>query len=250
MFLLKSFIKLLIPLSLRFEIKGIFRSFLYRGNNVFCLCCKGQFKKFLPAVITKRPAECPKCGSLERHRMLWIYWQEKTNLFSKKIKLLHIAPEYILQKLLRSMPNIDYLSADLNSILAMEKIDITNMPYKDNFFDVIICNHVLEHIKNDHQALKELYRTLRPGGWATLQSALDPKLSTTCEDSKIVSLEDRLHFYGQEDHWRKYGQDYKNRIADAGFIVKIDSFIKNFNTEQIKKYGLNKEEYIYIGFKK
>ena len=118
--------------GIRQEIKGIWRGFYYVGNQVICSCCNGKFRKFLPYGLNNRPnALCPRCSSLERHRLLWLYYQEKTNLFSSTLKVLHVAPEKIFQHKLKSLPNLDYLSADLAAEWAMEQMDITDIRYVD-----------------------------------------------------------------------------------------------------------------------
>ena len=152
------------------------------------------------------------------------------------------APEYIIQKFLRSIPNLDYISADLNSSLAMVKMDITNISCKDNSFDVILCYHVLEHIIDDRKAMRELFRVLKPGGWAILQSPMDLKRNKTFEDSHVVLPQDRERIFGQSDHVRIYGRDYKDRLEKAGFTVKVDSYVKELGVDMIKKYCLGKED--------
>ena len=175
-----------------------------------------------------------------------MYLRDRTNLFSDNIKVLHFAPEYIFQKILLSLPNLDYISADLDSSLAMVKMDITNIPYEDNSFDVILCSHVLENVMNDQKAMKNLFRILKPGGWAILQSPIDYKRNKTFEDSSIALPEDRERVFGQRDQVRIYGLDYKERLEKEGFTVKVDSYVKELKLDIIQKYGLMKEEDIYF----
>jgi predicted SAM-dependent methyltransferase len=222
---------------------SVVQSIAYAGNQVSCPCCNSSFRKFLPAGISNRPnAQCPKCFSLERHRLIWLYLKNKTNLLSEKLKVLHIAPEFQLYKLLRSLSNLDYLSADLSAPRAMVNVDITNMHFADNSFDVILCNHVLEHVSNDTQAMKEIYRVLKPGGWALLQVPLDGNLEETLEDPTIVSPEDRLKFYGQKDHLRLYGRDYKNRLEAAGFQVTVCDYLQELGHNASEKYRLESDD--------
>lgn len=231
--------------------QSYWQSWKYAGNNYKCPCCEGSFSQFLPygAIKIRENAKCPKCESLERHRLLWLYLQRQTNLFTDSLSLLHIAPEDWFQKKFLSLPNIDYLSADLESDSAMVKMDITNINYPDNHFDVIICNHVLEHIPDDHQAMLELFRVLKPQGWAILQVPIDLNREVTFEDLSVTSPEEREKLFGQKDHLRIYGRDYLEKLTRAGFQVKIDSFLEKLSPEETKEYGLLQGQQIYIGSK-
>src|SRR4249920_3892182 len=124
--------------------------------------------------------------------------------------------------------NINYVSANLDSPLAMIRMDISKIPYKANCFDVIICNHVLEHIPNDRQAMSDLYRVLKPGGWAILQVPISLSLDRTYEDPTAVTREEREKKFGQHDHVRIYAKDYKDRLENVGFTVEVYSFRKEF----------------------
>ena len=227
------------------EIHRICRSFLYIGNRYICPCCGWRFRKLLPYGNRKRPnVGCPRCNSAERHRLLWLYLKNKTNLFSDNLKVLHFAPEYIFQKTLRFMSNL--ISVDLNSPLAMVKMNITNISYQDNTFDVILCSHVLEHVIDDQKAMRELFRVIKPGGWAILQVPLSNESDKTFEDPSIVSPRYREHIFGQKDHVRIYGRDYKDRLEKAGFTVKVDGYVKELESDRIRKYGLIVDENIYF----
>ncbi|MBN3940600.1 class I SAM-dependent methyltransferase [Nostoc sp. NMS9] len=222
------------------------RSLWYAGNDVFCPCCERKFQKFLPFGAQKRPnAICPRCLSLERHRLLWLYLKNKTNLLSQKLELLHVAPEYLLKKSISNLPNINYLSADLQPNEAMVQMDITDIQYPNNVFDVILCSHVLEHIPNDWQAMAELCRVLKPGGWAILHIPLDPKLEKTLEGTSDLSPEERERLFGHHDHMRMYGRDYKEKLEKAGFTVKVDSYAQELGIDNIQKFGLMPDEDIY-----
>ena len=227
------------------EIYRICRSFLYIGNRYICPCCGWRFRTLLPYGNKKRPnVGCPRCNSAERHRLLWLYLKNKTNFFSDNLKVLHFAPEYIFQKTLRFMSNLDYISADLNSPMAMVKMDITNILYEDNSFDVILCSHVLEHVVDDRKAMRELFRVLKPGGWGILQVPI--LRDKTFEDLSIVSPEDRERIFGQKDHVRIYGCDYKDRLEEAGFTVKVDGYVRELGDDKIKKHGLSEDQDIYF----
>lgn len=142
------------------------------------------------------------------------------------------------------MSNLDYISADLNSPMAMVKMDITNILYEDNSFDVILCSHVLEHVVDDRKAMRELFRVLKPGGWGILQVPI--LRDKTFEDPSIVSPEDRERIFGQKDHVRIYGRDYKDRLEEAGFTVKVDGYVRELGDDKIKKHGLSEDQDIYF----
>ena len=103
---------------------------------------------------------------MERHRLLCLFLKNRTNLFHDKLKVLHVSPEYFFQKTFKSMSNLDYISADLNSPYAMIRMDVTNILYEGNYFDVILCSHVLEHVVDDKKAMLKFFRVLKPGAWA------------------------------------------------------------------------------------
>ncbi len=228
----------------------MFRLFENAFKQFFCPCCERRLRKFDPFGVNLRlNALCPKCGSLERHRLLWLYVQHRTSLLAGHLTLLHVAPEAVLQKKLSSLRHLDYVSADLDSPMAEIKIDITDIDFPDHFFDAILCNHVLEHVMDDRKAMSELFRVLKPGGWAILQSPIDINREKTFEDPEIVSPEDRERLYGQHDHVRIYGRDYQEQLEEQGFIVKVDDFVGTFDVQSIKKYGLMEDEAIYFCLK-
>jgi predicted SAM-dependent methyltransferase len=232
------------------------RSLFYLGDRFSCPCCGGSFKEFISIerkFIAARPnnslmlnEQCPRCDSWKRQRVLWLYLKNYTNFFREPLKVLHFAPEYCLQKKFKKQPNLDYISADLFSSLAMTKIDITDIPYPDNTFDVILCSHVLEHIPDDRKAMKELLRVLKPTGWAILQVPIDRKRDKTFEDPAVTSPQERERLFGQHDHVRFYGRDYQDRLRDAGFVVEVNNYIKDLEDETVEKYSLDKQEDIYL----
>lgn len=195
-------------------------SLRYTGLRFKCSVCGGHFRVFLPAGLTRRShARCPRCGSVERHRLIWMYLQERTDFYSSKLRVLHFAPEYCFQRVFKSLSNLDYISADLYDSSAMIKIDITDIKFRDNTFDCILCSHVLEHILDDNKAIRELYRVLKPNGWAIIQVPI--MREKTFEDPTIQTTKDRLKYFGQEDHVRVYGLDYKDRLENTGFKVRL-----------------------------
>ncbi|MDX1629831.1 MAG: methyltransferase domain-containing protein [Fulvivirga sp.] len=220
-----------------------------RGNNVTCPIIDKSYRKFLPyGRINPRPnALCPDSLSLERHRLLWLYLKEKTNFFKKKLNFLHVAPEQCFLKPFESQHGQGYITGDLESPLAKVKMDIHQIPFEENKFDAVMCNHVMEHVADDIQAMKEIYRVLKPGGWAIMQVPFfSPVPETTFEDKSIRSPEAREKAYGQSDHVRLYGKDYPDRIRQAGFEVTEDNFVHELPPGAIERYALPRNEIIYF----
>lgn len=218
---------------------------------MYCPCCERAFPSFLPfAIPSAFNILCPQCNSLPRHRMLWMYLMEKKKIQALgNIKILHFAPEGVLQNFFASLPNVTYVTADFYMDNVTHKMDITDIKFEDNSFDVIVCIHVLEHIVDDNKAMEELFRVLKPGGWALLQSPMRLSLERTYEDSSIVSEEERFKHFGQHDHVRIYGKDYGERLERAGFKLTIEEYCRKMPDEMLRRFGLNKDEDIYIGHK-
>jgi hypothetical protein len=225
-------------------------SWLYRGDRVTCPICEGTFRKFMPKVKPVGPnrsnSTCPRCGATERHRHLWLYLRNRTNLFSDSLRILHFAPERIIEKKLRRCPNLEYTSADLDPSRGMVKMDITDITYADESFDVALCSHVLEHVPDDRKAMSELYRILKPGGWAIVLVPIDYERAETFEDSSVVSPEARERLFWQADHVRLYGRDFEERLEGAGFAVTVESYRPEPATDVIRRYGLKRHDEIYL----
>jgi SAM-dependent methyltransferase len=238
----------LLPAGVAMPARSVYlgvRSRLYRGKGVSCPCCGGTFSRFLNVGSPARPAACPGCDSRERHRLLHMYLHQRTNLFKEPVRLLHFAPEPCLYAELANSPNIDYLSGDLSSPMAMERIDITDIRFPDGTFDAILCSHVLEHILDDALAMRELYRVLRPGGWAILQVPMDPAREQTFEDPGITDPRERERMFGQWDHVRVYGRDYAQRLRGSGFHVTAVRFPAELGEAMISQCGLDRSEDVY-----
>lgn len=210
-----------------------------------------SFKTFLPYgyASQRNNALSPSTLSLERHRLLWLYLQRETDFFTSPKKVLHFAPEQAFYKRFKKLGNLDYTTTDLESPLADVKADICNLPFEDNSFDVILCNHVLEHIPNDTKAMQELYRILKPGGMGIFQIPQDTKRATTFEDNSITDKKERTKIFGQYDHVRIYGLDYFDKLKTIGFKVTPIDYTMNFTQEEIEHYGLAKGELIPVCFK-
>ncbi|MBN1250805.1 MAG: class I SAM-dependent methyltransferase [Bacteroidales bacterium] len=222
-------------------------SVFYFGNKVECPVCGNHFRKFLPyGNIGSDNRLCPSCLSLERHRLLWIYLKEKTGFFTDKLDVLHIAPEQPYYKKFEKLKNLNYTTADIVSPIAKVKMDIKEMPFNDNSFDVLLCNHVLEHIDDELKATKEINRVLKPDGWAILQVPIDLNLEKTYEDFSITDPKEREKHFGQYDHVRQYGKDYSQRLERSGLKVTEVNFIDSFTEEQIERYRFDKSEIIYL----
>jgi len=220
----------------------------YTGNKVECPVCQNTYKKFLPyGRLKSRPnALCPSCLSLERHRLLWLYLKEKTDFFTSEKKVLHIAPEFCFMDRFRSMKNLDYTTGDIESPLADVIMDIHHIPFDEASFDVAFCNHVMEHVEDDIKAMKEIQRILKPGGWAIIQVPFFyPLPDTTFEDPTITGKKDREKAYGQDDHVRKYGKDYADRLRSAGFKVNEDQYVRSLSDESLKRYSIPSNETVY-----
>jgi len=247
-----KFLLKIIPRTLLIRFSFLVRkpmAIIYKGTDYQCPVCKKQFRKFLPYGYGKSNRDnrlCPNCLSLERHRLLWLFLKQKTNFFTAKLSVLHMAPEQPFLKHFKKMSNLNYTTADLYSPIVDVKTDIRNMVFKDEEFDFAICNHVLEHIDDEQKAMKEILRVLKPGGKAILQVPIDYSLEKTFEDSTITSKKDREKYYGQYDHVRQYGKDYPQRLKQAGFEVKEDDFVNSFTEEEQEKYRFDKNEIIYL----
>lgn len=207
--------------SLSRRLKRISDIVLNIGFKYYCPICGWRARRFLSHGKRARPnARCPFCLSLGRHRLDWIFFSRRTNLFDGTPKrMLHIAPERWLESRLRRVPGLDYLSADLNNPRAMERMDITDIQYPDNHFSVIYCSHVLEHVPDDRRALGEFFRVLAPGGWAVLRVPIIAE--KTWEDPNITDPDERARHFGQWDHVRACGPDYADRIREAGFDASL-----------------------------
>ncbi|WP_299410709.1 class I SAM-dependent methyltransferase [Acaryochloris sp. IP29b_bin.148] len=214
-------------------------------GDYYCPICENSLRRFYPFGNPPRPfAQCPYCDSLERHRLDWIFLKQQTNLFENAEKsLLHVAPEASLAQKFKSIPNLNYLSVDLDSPHAMERMDITDIHYPDESFSSIYCSHVLEHIPDDRKAISELYRVLKTGGWAMLQVPISAQ--KTYEDFSITSPKERKKHFGYWNHVRKCGPDYINRMKDVGFQTKTIRANDFLAPSELNKLGIQGKRLIF-----
>ncbi len=238
-----------IPRPWLIKISGLAQPLLdlyYRGHRYTDPINGKSYRRFLPyGYVNLRPnVLSPGTLSLERHRLLWLFLKNETGFFNQKLKVLHIAPEQAFYKRFKQMKNLDYITADLHSPLADVKADITRLPFDDNSFDVILCNHVLEHIPDDTKAIQELYRVMKSGGWGIFQIPIDENRQETFQDDSITDPSERTRIFGQYDHVRVYGQDYYDKLRAAGFKVNAIDYTQNLTDQMIDRYRLSKGEKI------
>jgi SAM-dependent methyltransferase len=252
-------VKHIISFALRFIPRHVLQLFshwvlkvvaiFYKGHKVSCSVCNHSFRKFLPyGRINSRPnALCPNCLSLERHRLMWLYLQRETDFFTAQNKALHIAPELCFIDRFKALKNLEYTTADLVSPLADVKMDVHDIPFEENVFDVAFCNHVMEHVDDDIKAMSEIRRVLKPGGWAIIQVPFfEPVPDQTFEDPGIQSPSEREKAFGQDDHVRMYGKDYPDRLRMAGFTVEENRFVEKLTPEEQERFALPVKEFIYV----
>ena len=227
---------------------------LYKGNKVECPVCERSFSKFLSYGSDTAHREnvlCPYDLTLERHRLMWLYLKDRSNFFTAdKLEVLHIAPEQCFHSRFKAQKNLQYLTGDLVSPIADIHFDLHHIPLEDNRFDVVFCNHVLEHVDDVNQCISELYRVMKPGGWGIMQVPQDFDREVTYEDSTITSPKDReIHFW-QKDHVRLFGLDYPQWLERAGFTVSEFDPRKEYGAEKVTRYRLHEKEILYIVHKK
>ncbi|MGR7813309.1 class I SAM-dependent methyltransferase [Lacinutrix undariae] len=226
-------------------------AFFLKGNTFTDPIDGKSFKTFLPYGYgnPRNNVLSPSTLSLERHRLLWLYLKNETPFFSAEKKVLHFAPEQCFLNRFRQLKNLEYTTTDLLSPIADVKADICNLPFDDNSYDIILCNHVLEHIPDDTKAMQELYRVMKPGGYGIFQIPQELDREITFEDDSITDKAERAKIFGQYDHVRVYGRDYFNKLRSIGFKVEEIDYTATLSAEAIKKYCLAKGEIIPVVYK-
>lgn len=244
-----------IPRPVLINLSVFFRPFIYlffKGSRFTDPIDGRSYRKFLPYGYGRQRenALSPGTLSLERHRQMWLYLQTETDFFSKNYKVLHIAPEQDFLRRFKKMKNLNYTSADLFSPIVDVKADILDLPFEDESYDIVFCNHVLEHIQDDRKAMSELYRVMRKGGWGILQVPMKTSLQETYEDFSVTDPKERQRLFGQYDHVRWYGMDYFQRLESVGFEVDVNFYSRTFSEADRKKYGLMENEILPVVYKK
>ena len=218
------------------KLNGLF----LKGNNFYCNCCEQSFSKFLDksnGIDNRENAECPNCGSLERTRVLLEFIKNETDLLARPNKLLHIAPEDALKNIFKQTDNLRYVNADININLADEEMDITSINYPDKTFDYIICCHVLGHIPDEKKAINELFRVLKKGGKALIQTPIHP-INNTFENAELKTEEERLKNYGEKDLLRLHGQDFQERLKRDNMLIEKIDYRNNIENDLAKKLSV------------
>jgi len=242
-----------LPRPILIRLSSVFTFFapwFYKGNNVECPVCEKSFRKFLSYgsdVAHRENILCPFDLTLERHRVMWLYLKNKSDFFTHpNLKVMHIAPEQCFYPKFKKQKNLIYTTGDLVSPLADLHFDLHNIPLEDNQYDVVFCNHVMEHVKDDLQCMKELHRIMKPGGWGIMQVPIDASRTETYEDWSITDPKEREKHFWQYDHVRLYGLNYPKRLEEAGFRVEIVDFSKELPPEKFERYRIPKTELLYV----
>jgi SAM-dependent methyltransferase len=221
------------------------RMLRHRGDAVVCPVCSHSFSCFRDD--WNRPnAICWRCGSHERHRLLWLYLERHPQLLADAGSLLHFAPEWCLEQRLRPIPGLRYVTADLDPAKGELQLDITRLALPDRSFGAILCSHVLEHVEDDRAAMRELFRVLEPGGWAIVMVPLDLARETTYEDASIITPAERERAFAQWDHVRMYAPDIADRLGSAGFNVAREQFVRTLGPELAARYGCTDLDEIFL----
>ena len=209
---------------------------LFRGSGVTCPCCNGAYRSFVRRYGWD--ALCPGCLSLSRHRLLWLYLRDETDLLHRPQAVLHFAPEEGIEERLEAAP-LRYVRADIHPRSPdVTRVDITSIPFEDEEFDVILCSHVLEHVGDDRKAMTELHRVLTPDGRLYMLQPARLGKEATIEDTGVTAPGRRRERFGQRDHVRIYGRDFLDRLASAGFVVSLEHYSRRLLPGQIELYGI------------
>lgn len=265
---IRSLLKQLVPEKLRLLRYNLYEKARYYpeivfslGNRLECPFCGWHFRRFKPAgfhyavIIEKqvigghwhRDNVCPRCLSNARERLAYLFLRDRTSLFQQSARLLHVAPEPQLASMLKHAPNIKYVSADLVGPGVMSHFDIQHMPFSGQTFDVVLCNHVMEHVADDSIAMAEVYRVLKPDGWALLQVPIALALDRTIEDPTATTESQRIERFGQEDHVRLYARtDYIERLEATGFAVNTENYPSALGSAKVHRFGLVEEEEVFF----
>ncbi|MBN2487372.1 MAG: methyltransferase domain-containing protein [Bacteroidales bacterium] len=239
--ILKSIYKKIVSEKVRINVNYFYfkiRALYYIGNTCYCVCCKKSFRKFLDYGNNPRKnAACPYCNSLERTRLLQFYLEKETTIFAAGKKVLHFAPERMLERKFKKSGCL-YISADINPALADMVVDITAIPFPDNYFDFIICSHVLGHVYDEGKAIDEMYRVLKTGGRALVLTVINQNSNKTLEDNNIQTATDRLKYYGEADLVRLHGNDFEFRLMRPKIEVRKIDYRGSFSAADKIRFSL------------
>ena len=222
----------------------------YAGRGRRCPVCGKRCRKFMPYgyVRSREDALCPRCMALERHRMIWLWLERETDLMSRCPRLLHIAPEASLMRHFKRLyrDSGEYITADLESPLADMHFDVQQIPLPERSVDVVICNHLFEHVEDDRLAMRELWRIMRHGGWGIMLVPENRAMAKTFEDDSITDPAERTRLFGQYDHRRVYGRDYDERLQSAGFKVERIAYAEMLSPEERALYRIGGDDLVVV----
>lgn len=219
------------------------------GTDRKCNFCEKEYSVFAP--YNNRPDRmCANCFSLERHRLLLAYLRNHTELFQRPLRVLHFASEKCIHDEITDNSDATYETADLMIQFLptlekkpMHKMSITDIKFPDASFDLFLCNHVLEHVPDDRQAMREIYRVLKPGGKALLMVPINPGETETQEDLSF-DRHQRRKFYGSQHHLRFYAaDDFAARLEQVGFSVEQWTIGDELDVE---KYRIDPTEIVFV----
>ena len=237
------------------RLKKAIMPYVLGGDQVYCVICSKSFITFLPFGLmpqSKRAnAQCPNCFSLERTRLYWLFLKSIDGFFDCRKNILHVAPESSLFSEFSRTRHFRYFPIDRFEVgysypKGTINMDVTSLAFEDNYFDFILCSHVLEHVEDDVTAMRELYRVLKVDGLGIIQVPVDYRREITHEDPLIRTQDGRREAFGQYDHVRTYGTDYKLRLQAAGFVVSVLDVAANYTRYERFRFGLGDEEQLYI----
>ncbi len=258
---IKNLAKQIVPSS----VKTLIKKGRYFGNSFYDPICNTPLRLLHPngedhptlkeaQIVSggyRQNSMCPVCRSRERHRLIYLYLQHHTTFFHQPQKFLYVAPAPCLHTAFQQLHHLDYISGDIDTDEreAEFDLDVTQINYPDNTFDIILCNHVLEHVPDDRRAMRELRRVLKPDGLAILQVPFSPIRAETFEDFSITSEEDRYRVFGQKDHVRIYGLDYMDRLQESGFVLDLFKWWEDDTLQEVNqgnKHGLLGNEPLFV----
>jgi SAM-dependent methyltransferase len=224
------------------------RGLCYRGDRYFCPVCRTGLRTFVTkrSVFRTNPdGYCPRCDAKARHRRLWLWLEERTNLLKDELRLLEVAPWWSLSRRLASLPNLRFEAVDRERAGPHVTLvgDLVSLPLAEGSFDAALCIHVLEHVEDDRGALRELHRILRPGGWAIVSVPIRLDRATH-EDPTITDPAERQKVFGERSHVRWYGADLADRLREAGFEVALD-LASSIPDEVVARHGLRRDENLF-----